>query len=150
MEISDDIHRKLAEAGNDLPFRVPRHYFNDFPARLQALIEEEGEQKKTVRMRPYDYLKPVIGIATAFAAVFMLVYWPVKLITDPALLSDHQANESEQIINLVEHVDDHTFLSLLESDYKSEPIDEEMLERYIAANYSDFDIFMETQKNGSK
>ncbi len=150
MDISDDIRRKLAEAGNDLPFRVPRQYFNDFPAKLQALIEEEEPQKRIVKLRPFDYLKPAIGIAAAFAAVYLLVYWPAKLITDPALLSNGQTNESEQIINLVERFDDHTFLSLLEGEYKPEPVDDEILERYVAANYSDFDIFIEIQKDESK
>lgn len=150
MDISDDIRRKLAEAGNDLPFRVPRQYFNDFPAKLQALIEEEEQQKRIVKLRPFDYLKPAIGIAAAFAAVYLLVYWPAKLITNPALLSNGQTNESEQIINLVERFDDHTFLSLLEGEYKPEPVDDEILERYVAANYSDFDIFIEIQKDESK
>ena len=146
MENQDDINRKLVEAGKDLPFRVPRNYFIDFPARMEALIEGEEEKKKGVKLRLFDYLKPALVIAAAFASVFLLVYWPIKLVTNPALLSSSQARESEQIINLVEHVDDHTFLSLLESENKSEPLDDEILERYISANYSDLDILMETHK----
>jgi hypothetical protein len=148
MEMSD-IPKKLMEAGQELPFSVPRRYFDDFPARLKARIDQEA--RPTVAITPLrwiDYLKPVMGLAAAFAAVFLLVYWPAKLITNQETLSSKSSvnGYNESLINLVEHVDDNTFFSLLEGSSNNVKLDAEELKTYIASNYSDYDIYLETQK----
>ncbi len=144
MKFSEDIPEEIAGAGKELPFRVPRGYFDDFPARLQAAIEQETAPVATRKLRLIDYLRPVASLAAAFAAVFLIVYWPAKLITNEEAFTSHALPaESEKIINLIEHVDDHTFLSLLENDSPAETLDDETLESYLAANYSAFDIYME-------
>ncbi len=147
MDFSEETSKIMAEAGKELPFTLPRHYFDDFPARLQARIEQQSAAEEPRKLRLYDYVRPALGLAAAFATVFMLVYWPAKLVTSPGQLSQNQGTtDAERIINLVEHVDDHTFFSLLENENTTEPLSEEALESYIAANYSDYDIYLETQK----
>ncbi len=139
--------RKLQEAGRDLPFGIPSQYFDDFPARLQALIDQETSSGKPKSLRFFDYIKPAIGLAAAFAAVFVLVYWPARWMTRQTAYSLNNQNiMEERVINLVEHVDDQTFFSLLEEGEKQEAIDYETLENYMAANFSDFDIYLETHK----
>lgn len=147
MESPERSIRKMQEAGKDLPFSIPSRYFDDFPARLQARIDQETSFGKPKSLRFFDFIKPAIGLAAAFAAVFVLVYWPARWMTNQTAYSARNQNSlNERIINLVEHVDDQTFFSLLENKEKTEVIDYETLENYMAANFSDFDIYLETHK----
>jgi hypothetical protein len=145
---SDFTSKKLQEAGRDLPFRVPQQYFDDFPSRLQSRIAQESQSAMAKNIRFIDYLKPALGLAAAFAAVFMLIYQPAYMITNQVAISKNATtnNLDEKVINLVEHVDDHTFFSLLENGASTEKIDNEEIETFIAANYSDYDIYLETHK----
>ncbi|HOF56125.1 MAG TPA: hypothetical protein PLD74_08205 [Prolixibacteraceae bacterium] len=145
MDFSEKIPAKLAEAGKELPFAVPPRYFDDFPARLKARIDKESLREEPRKVRMYDYLRPVLGLAAAFAAVFLLVFFPVKLITQPALTAE-ASSDAQNIINLVEHVDDHTFFSLLEGETVHDTISDDALESYLAANFSDYDIYLEIHK----
>jgi hypothetical protein len=145
MENPERSTRKLQEAGTDLPFSIPPRYFDDFPARLQVRIDQETSSGKMIFLRFFEAIKPAIGLAAAFAAVFILVYWPAKWMTRQiAYTAKNQNNLNEKVIDLVEHVDDQTFFSLLEYGGKTEAIDYETLENYVAANFSDFDIYLET------
>jgi hypothetical protein len=147
MNFSEDIEDGFTGANKELPFRVPRHYFNDFPARLQFRIEQESKPSVTRRLNLIDYIKPVLGLAAAFAAVFVLVYYPARLVTRPALtVQNTEISDDDKIINLVEHEDDQTFYSLLENSSTEEKLDGTDIESYIAANYSDYDIYQEIQK----
>jgi hypothetical protein len=147
MENPERSKRKLKEAGTDLPFSIPPRYFDDFPDRLKARIDQETSSGKPIYLRFFETMKPAIGLAAAFAAVFIIVYWPARWMTNQIAYSvKNQNNLNEKVINLVEHVDDQTFFSLLENGEKTEAIDYETLENYMAANFSDFDIFLETHK----
>lgn len=147
MNLPEDTYPKLAEAGKELPFKVPRHYFEDFPARMQARIAREEQPATVYRMRLYDYLRPAMGLAAAFAAVFMLVYWPVRLSTHHTTTAKSQFNSEDEIFfSLVEQVDDQTFFSMLKNGNASETVPASEIETYLAANYSDFEIFLEIQK----
>jgi hypothetical protein len=147
MENPERSTRKLQEAGTNLPFSIPPRYFDDFPARLQARIDQESSTGKPKSIRFFETIKPIIGLAASFAAVFILVYWPARWITHQiAYPSKNQNNLSESVINLVEHIDDQTFFSLLENGEKAETIDYETLENFLATNFSDFDIYLETHK----
>jgi hypothetical protein len=142
-EISDH-HEGM---GRELPFRVPDHYFEDFQARFTARLEAEESGFPGKRVSLFSYVKPVLGLAAAFAAVFLLVYLPVRLMTSQdQLASTGISGEEETIINLVEYVDDHTFFSLLNDDGSDQGLEGNDLEVFIASNYSDYDIFLETQK----
>jgi len=62
------------------------------------------------------------------------------------LAANNTVGEEEKIINLVEYVDDHTFFNLLNEEDNDSGLEGRDLEMYIASNYSDYDIFLETQK----
>mgnify|MGYP007068377586 CR=1 FL=1 len=147
MDSRGKIPNKLSEAGKELPFKVPGHYFDDFPARMQSMVERDSQPSAGKRLTLMDYIKPALGLAAAFAAVFVLVYWPARLVNHSYSSSDNQGiSDEEKIINLVEPVDDHTFFSLLDDDASDEKLNSTEIESYIAANYSDYDIYIETQK----
>lgn len=147
MELEDKIGQRLMEAGREIPMRVPPGYFTDFPARLQARMISESQPAAPRRLSFYAYAKPALNLAAAFAAVFLLVYWPVRMVTSPKLLADKSATgDAESILRLVGHIDDQTFYNLLENGADKEELNLESLENYIADNYSDFDIFLETKK----
>jgi len=138
-------HQKGME--RELPFRVPDHYFEDFQARLSARMEAEESGLSGKKVSLFIYMKPVLGLAAAFAAVILLVYFPVRLMTgEKELASNNTVGEEEKIINLVEYVDDHTFFNLLNEEDNDSGLEGRDLEMYIASNYSDYDIFLETQK----
>jgi hypothetical protein len=146
-KFTEEIPDGLREVGKELPFRVPDHYFDDFQARLQVQLGREKAFAGNQRSLYVRYLKPALGLAAAFAAVFLLVFVPVRLVTRPeALVQNNSSSEEDKIINLVEQVDDHTFFSLLEDDIKDEMVEGQELEVFIASNYSDFDIYLETKK----
>jgi hypothetical protein len=146
MKFPEDIPDGLQGVGKELPFRVPGHYFDDFPARLQSRLETERHPVMNRRITFIQYVKPVLGLAAAFAAVFLLVYWPARLVTrQDALAQNNPSSDADKIINLVEQVDDHTFFNLLENETPEEKIEGQELETFIAANFSDYDIYVETQ-----
>jgi hypothetical protein len=146
-KFTEEIPEGLKEVGKELPFRVPDHYFDDFQARLQVQLGREQAFAGNQRSLYVRYIKPALGLAAAFAAVFLLVFVPVRLVTRPeALVQNNSSSEEVKIINLVEQVDDHTFFSLLEDDTKDEIVEGQELEVFIASNYSDFDIYLETKK----
>ena len=147
IKFTEEIPEGLREVGKELPFRVPDHYFDDFQARLQIQLDKEKAFAGNQRSLYIRYIKPALGLAAAFAAVFLLVFVPVRLVTRPeALVQNNLSSEEDRIINLVEQVDDHTFFSLLEDDIKDEVVEGQELEVFIASNYSDFDIYLETKK----
>ena len=135
------------ELGRELPFSLPENYFEDFQVRLNARLEAETRGNSGKRVTLFSYLKPVFGLAAAFAAVFLLVYVPVRLMNHPEeFVSSSGINEEESILSLVENVDDQTFFSLLTGNNGTSGEEGQDLEGYIASNFSDYDIYFEIQK----
>jgi hypothetical protein len=143
----EEIPEGLHEAGKELPFGVPDHYFDDFQARLQVRLDRKKMPAMSRNSLFVRYMKPALGLAAAFAAVFLLVYVPVQVVTRTNTFAQNKpASDEDKIINLVEQVDDHTFFNLLEDENKDEVVEGQELEVFIASNYSDFDIYLETKK----
>jgi hypothetical protein len=143
----EEIPGRLEKMDKRLPFRIPDHYFEDFQSRLRARMETEELHLPEKRITLIRYLKPALGLAAAFAAVFLLVFYPVRLITKQNTFAQTElSGEEENIINLIEYVDDHTFFNLLVDDSQESKMEGQELEVYIASNYSDLDIYLETQK----
>ncbi len=144
------ISPKLAGLKKELPFRVPAHYFDDFPARMQHRLEMEKQSGTKPKTRVIDLIKPALSLAAGFAAVFVLVYWPVKTYNNRQI-AENNASQFEQVIsydfeNLFENIDEHTFFALLENEPGGDTFEAESLIAYLADSFSDYDVFMETQK----
>lgn len=145
-----EIPEILEEINRENPFRTPKNYFGDFPARLQHRIDQESRAGTPPRPRTIDFLKPALSLAAAFAAVIMLVYWPVQFINRHQEAGDLVTIEDNalihEFINLFENMDDNTFFALLEEGKSYDIPETETLEEYLMSSYSEFDILIETLK----
>jgi hypothetical protein len=149
MNNRDNISPKLAGLKKELPFKVPQKYFDDFPARMQHRLEQEKQASSKTKPRVIDFIKPALSLAAGFAAIFILVYWPVKTLNNRQSASNN-TNRIEQVvsddfINLFEMFDEETFYVLLEKEPNGDYLETETLIAYLADNYSEYDIFMETK-----
>ncbi|MCL1821585.1 MAG: hypothetical protein FWG22_02050 [Prolixibacteraceae bacterium] len=148
----DQIPKRLVEMKGKLPFKVPQNYFDDFPVRMQLRLEAEGvefQKKQPGKIKALNIIKPVLGLVAGFAAAFVLVYWPVKNISQDYQKENVEiAQESNDLImNIIEWMDANTFYAILENgNNEDEPVNDDVLIEYLAMNYSDYDIYLETQK----
>lgn len=149
MNNRDNISPKLAGLKKELPFKVPQKYFDDFPARMQHRLEQEKQASSKTKTRVIDFIKPALSLAASFAAIFILVYWPVKTINNKQNASNNtdriEQVVSDDFINLFEMFDEETFYALLEKEPNGDYLETETLVAYLADNYSEYDIFIETK-----
>lgn len=149
MNNRDNISPKLAGLKKDIPFRVPQKYFDDFPARMKHRLEQEKQVSSKTKPRVIDFIKPALSLAAGFAAIFILVYWPVKTINNKQNASNNtdriEQVVSDDFINLFEMFDEETFYVLLEKEPNGDYLETETLVAYLADNYSEYDIFIETK-----
>lgn len=145
---------EASKINNELPFKVPKHYFDDFSARLQHKLQEEHEIPAGNRRGIIRYLKPVIGLAASFLLVFILVYWPISTFLPQYLARTHTeitpVPVDDPIYPSIESIDENTFLAfIIDAMYEEEQLeieynDEELLS-YLGPNVSDYEIFLETE-----
>lgn len=148
MNNRDNISPKLANLKKDLPFKVPQKYFDDFPARMQYRLEQEKQAQSKSKTRIIDFIKPALSLAAGFAAIFILVYWPIKTINNKQSVSN-TTNFIEHVVsddytNLFEMFDEETFYALLEKEPNGQYLETETLVAYLTKNFSEYDILMET------
>ena len=63
----------------EIPFGVPKGYFDSFESRLEKrMMTETEENGKSLRGKIIKLIKPVIGIAAALILVLLLVNFPLK------------------------------------------------------------------------
>ncbi len=149
MNKRDYISPKLEALKKDYPFRAPQHYFDDFPAKIQQRIQKEKQPSSKSSTRVIDFIKPALGLAAGFAAIFILVYWPVKTLNNrQPELTNLQIEQiiSDDYINLLEQFDEETFITLLEKQPNGDYTETESLVAYLATNYNEYDIYMESIK----
>jgi hypothetical protein len=148
MNNKDHISPKLEGLKKELPFRVPAHYFDDFPARMQHRLEMEKQSETKPKTRVIDLIKPALSLAAGFAAVFILVYLPVKTLNNRQTAENNSRSEqvtSIDFINLFENIDEQTFYALLRNEPEGDALGAESLIAYLTDSFSDYDVFMETQ-----
>ena len=150
MHNQEDTPIKLSEIRKENPFRVPGNYFEDFQARMHLRIEQEMQPEMKKPVRVIELLKPALSLAASFAAVFMIVYLPISSIQKRQLASDSPSSEvqieTDHYTYLIENMDENTFFALFNNGDSDEIPADESITEHLAANYSDYDIFMETQK----
>lgn len=146
----DQLPPRLAGLKREIPFRTPAGYFDDFPARMQYRLAMEKNQKSAGKTRVIDILKPLLGLAAGFAAVFLLVYWPVKNLNERQTARTQSLPAESivpgELISIMEKIDEQTFYVLLEEEPEVFLPETEHLVAYLAASYSDYDVFLETQQ----
>jgi len=61
MDELKEISPRLSGISGEKPFKVPEHYFEDFPQRIQDRIH--GDKRRVVRLRGLHVLKPYLAAA---------------------------------------------------------------------------------------
>ena len=138
---------ELSKLKNEVPFRVPKNYFDDFSARLNVRLEAEKMNIPKPKNRIIQILKPALGLAASFALIFMLVYWPLKSFK-PSEVTQNVNSESEitdyEYQSMVEGMDENSFYALLSEPAQKVEISDDDLLNYLSASISDYDIYMGT------
>lgn len=138
----------------ELPFKVPKNYFDDFSARLQFKLHEETDLPEKNRSGIIRYLKPALGLAASFLLIIILVYWPISTFL-PQYLARTQAvhennHEEDLFFPSVEAIDENAFYALIidviynDDEPEVEYNDEDLLS-YLGPHVSDYEIFLETE-----
>jgi len=145
---------EASKINKELPFKVPKHYFDDISARLQHKLQEEHEMPLKKRSSIIRYLKPALAMAASFLLIFILVYWPISTFLPQYLARTNTeivpATKEDPIYPSVESMDENSFYTLIidaiyeEEEPEIEYNDEELLS-YIGPNISDYEIFLETE-----
>ena len=144
MDELKNIAPELSKLKKEVPFRAPKQYFDDFSARLQMQIEAEKQAVVPRRTRFIQIFKPALGLAASFALIFLLVYVPLKTFmpgqetTTVAKVTD---SEDPNLLNVIEHLDESSFFSMLNSQDENVEFTEDDLTMYVSANFNDYEIF---------
>lgn len=139
---------ELSKIKKETPFRVPENYFEDFSARLHMKLEADKATVPNHKNRFIQFVKPALGLAASFALVFMLVYWPLKTFIPNDVATNSNDNKSGitdvEYLNMVEGIDEFSFLALLEEPSSSVTFTDEEIVSYLQTNSSDYEIYAET------
>jgi hypothetical protein len=147
MDELNKIAPNLSKLKKDNPFSVPKNYFDDFPARLQMKMNEEKIGADKQENKIIRFLKPALGLAAAFALVFMLAYWPMKTFTEKQLANNNYVEEEINDIlyaNMVEGIDVNSFYALLDDTNGAYELSDDDLANFVNTYSSDYEIFSET------
>lgn len=137
----------LSKLKKDNPFSVPKNYFDDFPARLQMKMDEEKNGSVKQENKIIKFIKPALGLAAAFALIFLLAYWPMKTFTERQLANNTETEEEINDIlyaSLVEGIDVNSFYALLDDPNGTVELSDDDLANFVNTYSSDYEIFSET------
>lgn len=148
MDILKNDNSELSKIKKETPFGVPDNYFDDFSARLQVKLEAEKMPVPQKQNRIIQFLKPAFSLAASFALIFMLVYWPLKtFMPEQTAEADVQQELSEdEFLNVVEGIDENSFIALLNEPAEEIEFSDEDLLSYVSNNISDYEIYSENTK----
>ena len=134
---------ELSKLKKETPFRTPDEYFDDFSARLHMQIQAEKRAVAPRKTRFIQIFKPALGLAASFALIFLLVYVPLKTFMPVQTNTVAETTDSEEmsIMNILEHLDESSFLSLLNESENTSNFSDEDLSLYVSANFNDYEIF---------
>lgn len=123
------------------PFVVPEGYFDTFSERLIERIDfsEKPAINKT-KSTIIRYLKPVLAMTASFTVIFMLIFFPVRILS-PNL---HSQN-TESIFYLPEfinfyQVNDHDLIQAYEQNETEYEYDDQFIENLLIASLSEYDL----------
>ncbi|PIF06680.1 MAG: hypothetical protein CSA36_00345 [Draconibacterium sp.] len=147
MDNKKDILNNLPEKERANPFGVPKHYFEDFAARLQTRIETERKPEAHQPNIVIRFLRPALGLAASFVLIFLLVYWPIKKIIPTQHLviqKDNYSNSEMEYLTMMEEIDEYSFFSLVVGLTNNSKLSDEDIAGYLQTNSSDYELYSET------
>lgn len=75
MEDFDKINERLHNAGNDLPYKVPRDYFDSLPMRIQSrCLEQNSKARNTAPVGIAQVLKAQLSLAIGFVMMALIAF----------------------------------------------------------------------------
>lgn len=144
MKKLNDIFDFEKPSPNQAPFEVPAGYFETFENRLEARIAALDE-KPSSRRTVLRVLKPILGLAASFLLVFLLVKYPMSLIS-PRQIADQQANAIEDdnymkdlLLSTPSYFDDKTLVQAMVTEPK-QPSESEELISVLSEEITDYEI----------
>ena len=149
MEELKNIAPNLSKIKKENAFGTPKHYFDDFSARMQMQIEAEKHVADKKEFKIINLFKPALGLAASFAIIFMLVYIPIKTFIPQEQVIETIASTNysdNEIHSILEGLDETSFFSLLESNDNNETFSDDDLIAYVSSNFSAYEIFEYTQE----
>nr|WP_321357518.1 hypothetical protein [uncultured Draconibacterium sp.] len=149
MEELKNIAPNLSKIKKENAFGTPKHYFDDFSARMQMQIEAEKHVADKKEFKIINLFKPALGLAASFAIIFMLVYIPIKTFIPQEQVIETIASTNysdNEIHSILEELDETSFFSLLESNDNNETFSDDDLIAYVSSNFSAYEIFEYTQE----
>jgi hypothetical protein len=131
------------------PFKVPEGYFETFEDRLMANIRYQKEISlgKNPKIR---ILRPIIGLAAAFAGIFLLVYVPMKTFF-PNYQAKNAADTTQTTTVMEEYlmtnltcINGSAFYSAItQEDSNAGSLNNNDVIDYMASDFNDYDIYAE-------
>ncbi|KJF42041.1 hypothetical protein LH29_22440 [Draconibacterium sediminis] len=149
MEELKNIAPNLSKMKKENPFGAPKHYFDDFSARMQMQIEAEKHVATNKEFKLITLLKPALGLAASFAIIFMLVYIPLKTFIPQEQFIETTVSTNfsdKQMHSILEELDETSFFTLLENDDNNETFSDEDLLAYVSSNFNAYEIFEYTEE----
>lgn len=157
MDELKNIAPELSKIKKELPFKVPDNYFNDFPERLNRIIDKNDYHKEVLHSKKFAerFLKSTLKIAASLAVIAFLAYWPAKTIFPDYLANilpgklNTTLTDEERILVMIEKIDENSFMSLvdestIEKEKSSESaINDEELINYLCSNFSEYELFLQ-------
>lgn len=121
------------------PFVVPEGYFDNFSERLMGKIEQEELEVKRPVYKTKRFLRPVLSMAASFVIIFMLIYFPAKLLK-PKIETENNNNSSELFYLLgLYHINDLAVLDAFDRPAEDQ-YDEQFLENILIASMTEYDL----------
>lgn len=149
MDELKNIAPELSKLKKEVPFSTPKHYFDDFSARMQTRLETEIQAPPKQQTRIIQFLKPVLGLAASFALIFMLVYTPIKIFVSSEIhqvaANTETISSDSELLKIMEGLEESSFFALLHESEDAAAFSDEELVMYVSANFTDYEIFEITE-----
>jgi hypothetical protein len=125
---------------NKNPFIVPEGYFDGFTERVMERVDsEDANGSNKPNNGTMRYLRPALIMAASFAAIFLIVFIPVKTI-GPKISSDYTSVNNENVLLNYLHVNERTIIEAFEFDTIQNNYNNAVVEEYLMASISEYDL----------
>ncbi|WP_319265557.1 hypothetical protein [uncultured Draconibacterium sp.] len=148
MEELKNIAPNLSKIKKENAFGTPKHYFDDFSARMQMQLEAEKHVADKKEFKIINLLKPALGLAASFAIIFMLVYIPLKTFIpqEQVIQTTASTDYNDQFETILEELDESSFFSLLDGNDSEVNFSDDDLIAYVSTNFSAYEIYEYTEE----
>jgi len=125
---------------NENPFKTPEGYFDGFTERMMERADLESTYSKDDRSSGImRYFRPALIMAASFAAIFLIIFIPVKTI-GPQIMSNNTLEDNENTLLNYLHINERTIIEAFEFDTIQNDYNDAVVEEYLTASISEYDL----------